>query len=311
MNDVTGKPIRLRTATAQGSLAIGKAAREAVETATVPKGNPFEIAKAAGLIAIKKTPDLIPHCHPVAIDGAEFKFSLSAKDEGGIVLVQCLVKSIARTGPEMEALQGVSSALLVIYDLLKPIDTNLEIQSIRLVEKTGGKSDPRNRVRENLRASIFVISDAVTLGKKEDGAGPIIKQMIEKAGIAVARFEVLSSDRDLIEKKIKTSVDESIPFILLLGGTGIAPHESTADIVERLAERSVPGIAEMMRSHGMEITPLAMFSRSYAGVLGLSLIVAMPGSSSGAKQSLEAILPAVFQAHRMLAKKKDEGGRRN
>ena len=97
--------------------------------------------------------------------------------------------------------------------------------------------------------------------------------------------------------------------------SGLAPHEKTGDLVRELCEKEAPGISEAMLAHGRERTPLAMFSRLYAGVYEESmLVVTLPGSSQGARESLEAILPDVFQARRMLAKQgardsKEVGGR--
>ena len=133
MIDVSAKPRRLRTAQAEGRLLCSGATLERVEAGDLPKGDLFHTARAAGLLAIKRTPDLIPHCHPVAIDGAHLEFKTERLSDGsGTIRATVLVTSIARTGPEMEALTAVAVALAVVYDLLKPIDKDMEIASIRL-----------------------------------------------------------------------------------------------------------------------------------------------------------------------------------
>lgn len=139
MVDISGKPVTTRMARATGQIALTSATTAAIQAGAVPKGNPFEAARLAGIGAAKKTAELIPLCHPLRLNGVEIDVSLDATQS--IVTVDVAVSADERTGVEMEALTACSVALLTIYDMLKAIDKNMIIGPIRLLEKSGGKSD--------------------------------------------------------------------------------------------------------------------------------------------------------------------------
>jgi cyclic pyranopterin phosphate synthase len=138
MVDITHKGITLRTAVAEAFVVVGhKDTIKAIEAGTVPKGNVFEMSRAAGLLGVKKTPDLLPDCHPIPIEGTDITYAI----EGLQIRIRVTVKTNYKTGVEVEAMHGASVVALNLYDMLKPIDKNIEIRYIRLVEKRGGKSD--------------------------------------------------------------------------------------------------------------------------------------------------------------------------
>ncbi len=113
---------------------------QAIEKGKVPKGNVFEMSRAAGFIGIKKTPELLPDCHPLPIEFASVDYEIKGLEIG----VKVTVKTFYKTGVEVEAMHGASVVALNLYDMLKPIDKNVQIERIRLLEKTGGKSDIKN-----------------------------------------------------------------------------------------------------------------------------------------------------------------------
>lgn len=139
MVDISGKTVTTRSARAIGQIALTPATIAAIQEGAVPKGNPFEAARLAGIGAAKKTAELIPLCHPLRLNSVEIEVSLAA--EQSIVIVETRVSADERTGVEMEALTACSVALLTIYDMLKAIDKDMLIGPIRLLEKSGGKSD--------------------------------------------------------------------------------------------------------------------------------------------------------------------------
>ena len=138
MVDVTGKEITTRTAIAQGSIRVSAEIIEAIKSGTAEKGDVLGVARVAGIMAAKRTPELIPMCHPLLLNKCSVDFSI---DEGAnIVTAVCTVRTDGKTGVEMEALTGVSLALLTIYDMCKAIDKRMCIEDIHLVFKQGGKS---------------------------------------------------------------------------------------------------------------------------------------------------------------------------
>ena len=281
-----------------------------IKNNTLPKGNLFDVAKAAGFLAAKNTQNLIPHCHPVSIDGLSVDFEiLSSTDTSSLfnsnnklgVLIVVEGKSIGRTGIEMECLTAVSICALTIYDLLKPLnDAELEISSIRLIQKTGGKTDRQKFFKNGQKAAVLVCSDSTFAGKREDKSGVMIKEMLGKYNTEVTAYKILPDEPEQIKKQILEWVALDIPFIFTTGGTGLGPRDKTVEAVSSIIERDADGISEAMRSFGQMRTPLAMMSRSVAGSINHSLIVTLPGSSDGVRESLEAILPAVFHARKML-----------
>ena len=135
MVDVSGKPVTAREATARGILTMNAEAFASVQSGTVKKGDVLGVARIAGIMAAKRTSELIPLCHPLPLTKVRVDFELLPEQQA--VEARCTVKT---SGVEMEALTGVSTALLTIYDMCKAVDKGMELSGIHLVEKTGGKS---------------------------------------------------------------------------------------------------------------------------------------------------------------------------
>ena len=138
MVDVTQKPVTDREAVAEGWIRVGPEAMRAILEGTAQKGDVLGVARVAGIMAAKQTSRLIPLCHPLPIGKSAVDFSTD--EAAGTVTATCAVRVTGQTGVEMEALTGVSVALLTIYDMLKAVDRGMEIGGIRLMKKTGGKS---------------------------------------------------------------------------------------------------------------------------------------------------------------------------
>lgn len=138
MVDVSGKAVSQRTARAQGFVAMAAETLRLIESGTAKKGDVLATARIAGIMAAKKTHDLIPLCHPLAITKATVDFESSQQPPG--IRVSAEVKVTGQTGVEMEALTAVTVACLTIYDMVKAVDRALSFSDIRLVEKMGGRS---------------------------------------------------------------------------------------------------------------------------------------------------------------------------
>lgn len=138
MVDVTEKKITKRTAIASGKIKVSQKVIEAVISGTAKKGDVLGVARVAGIMAVKQTAQLIPMCHTLLIQKCSVDFEV--KEETCEILARCTVKLEGKTGVEMEALTGVSVALLTIYDMCKAIDKSMVIGDVHLEKKTGGKS---------------------------------------------------------------------------------------------------------------------------------------------------------------------------
>ena len=137
MVDITHKKNTLREAIAQAIVKVGDSKTiELIKAREIPKGDVFEMSKAAGLLGVKKTPDLLPDCHPLPIEFTGIEYQINGLE----ITILMTVKTICKTGVEVEAMHGASVVALNMYDMLKPVDKQVEIRSIKLLKKTGGKS---------------------------------------------------------------------------------------------------------------------------------------------------------------------------
>ena len=137
MVDVGGKPITERTARASGSVKMAASTLALIRARQFSKGDVLEVARIAGIMAAKRTAEIVPLCHPLALDGVDVDLSCEGSDE---VRIEATARITARTGVEMEALVAVAAAALTIYDMCKAVDRGMSIEQIRLEEKTGGRS---------------------------------------------------------------------------------------------------------------------------------------------------------------------------
>jgi len=297
MIDITHKSNTLRIAHAQAIVKVSdQATIDAIQNNKVPKGNVFEMSKAAGLLGIKKTPELLPDCHPMPVESA----SISYEIEGLQIHINVEVKTIYKTGVEVEAMHGASVVALNIYDMLKPIDKGIEIHSIKLLSKKGGKSDFLDDFKTEINAAIVVCSDMVSAGKKEDKAGKVIREKLDKLGVVIADYIVIPDEVDQIQEKVKHYCDTGINLLIFTGGTGLSVRDVTPEAIVPMLDRQIPGIEEAIRKFGQERTPYAMLSRSVAGVKGDTLILALPGSTGGASESMDALFPPLLHIFRIM-----------
>ena len=149
MVDVTGKEISSRLAVAKGNISLNAETLAAIQGGTAKKGDVLGVARIAGITAAKRTAELIPLCHPLAFDSCTVDFTINENAEKPQIEASCTVKLSGKTGAEMEALTGVSVALLTIYDMCKAIDRSMVIGDIRLWEKSGGKSGHYKRAEND------------------------------------------------------------------------------------------------------------------------------------------------------------------
>ncbi|TKT93254.1 bifunctional molybdenum cofactor biosynthesis protein MoaC/MoaB [Dyadobacter frigoris] len=290
MVDITHKTNTLRIATAQAIVQVSKPETiAAIQNRTVPKGDVFEMAKAAGLLAVKKTPDLLPDCHPIPIEYSGVAYRI----EELTIVIELTVKTIYKTGVEVEAMHGASVVALTLYDMLKPIDKGVEIRNIKLLEKKGGKSD-RKAIPEHLKTAVIVCSDSISKGIGEDKSGRKIIEKLDLLGIEVNDYSIIPDNKNTIQEKIKGLCALSYQLILITGGTGLSPRDVTPEAVSELIDREIPGIAETARQYGQERIPTSMLSRSVAGLVGETLVLTMPGSTGGVTDYMDALFPHVL-----------------
>src|ERR1043166_4212905 len=190
MVDITYKSNSLREAIATAIVSVSKKETiDAIKNKTVPKGDVFEFSRAAGLLAIKKTSDVIPDCHPLPIESAVIAHKL----DGLNIMITVEVHTIYKTGIEVEAMHGAAITALTLYDMLKPIDNAIEIASIKLESKRGGKTDLQTDAG-SLKCAVVVCSDTISKGEGKDSAGKTAIEKLRQYDLETALYEIIPDE---------------------------------------------------------------------------------------------------------------------
>lgn len=297
MVDITHKNSTLRIAIAQAIVKVStQETIDAIKNNAVPKGDVFAASKAAGLLGVKKTADLLPDCHPMPIEYTGIDYEVNGLE----IKITITVKTIYKTGVEVEAMHGASIVALNMYDMLKPIDKGVEIHHIKLLEKKGGKSSYQNQFGNNLKFAVVVCSDTISAGKKEDKAGKAIIDKLKSLGLKTSHYVIIPDEIADIQEKVNEFVTKGIDVVIYTGGTGLSKRDVTPEALLPLLDRRIPGIEETIRDYGQQRMPYAMLSRSIAGTIKDTLVLALPGSTNGAKESMDAIFPHVLHSFKVL-----------
>ncbi len=295
MVDITHKTNTLRQATAQAIVKVSKQETiNAIINKTVPKGDVFEMAKTAGLFAVKRTRDMIPDCHPIPIEYTAVCYEIKDLE----IFIEVEVKTIYKTGVEVEAMHGALVVALTIYDMLKPIDKGIEISTIKLLDKKGGKSSMIIQ-EHTLKAAVLVISDSVSANKSEDKSGKFIVEKLKQFNFNDTVYEVVPDEIKEIQNKVMQLCQEGIDLIITTGGTGLSLRDVTPEAIKPLLDTEIPGIMETSRDYGQSRTPYAMLSRGICGFKGNTLILTLPGSLKGVEESMQALFPQLLHVFKV------------
>lgn len=298
MVNITKKNFTLRKAIATAIVAVSKQETiDTIQSRQVPKGDVFEFSRAAGLLALKKTSDVIPDCHPLPVEFAAIRHSI----EGLNIIIEVEVHTIYKTGVEVEAMHGAAITALTIYDMLKPIDNSVEISTIKLLRKEGGKSDSTNEIKEELTCAVVVCSDSISKGENSDSAGQAIIERLKQFGLSTVHYEIVPDDVDSIRLMSQALSSKDIDLIIFTGGTGLSPRDVTPEAISPIIETPIPGIMEAVRHYGQQRMPYAMLSRGVAGFIKNSLVITLPGSMRAVNEAIDALFPHILHVFKVRA----------
>jgi molybdenum cofactor biosynthesis protein MoaC len=316
MADIRDKRPTRRRAVAVGELHAGPVAYPLIVERRLPKGDALVMAEIAGLQGAKLASTLMPLCHPLLLELVRVR--CLPQPERHAIRVYCEAATESRTGVEMEALAGVNAALLTLYDLSKPVEPALAIGGIRLLFKEGGKKGlwrhpdgmseeefahyrPRDLTRlDGVPCAVLTLSDRASSGGYADRAGPELVAGLQRLGADVGDAEVLPDGIEPLAGRLRALAAAGVRLCLCTGGTGLGARDLTPEALRQVADRSVPGLAEMLRSQGAQHTPFAWLGRGDVVQVGGMLVFALPGSQRAAKQSMEMLAPLLAHALAMI-----------
>lgn len=280
MRDVSAKTETLRVAVATAELVSEESLPRLLDAAAADKGDALQIARIAGILAAKNTPQAIPLCHTIPILHADCSYAI---DEHAIVLrFSCTTR--AQTGVEIEALHAVSTAAVALYDVLKPHTDSLEIRSVRLRSKSGGKSDHRRSPTASPRVVVHVLSDR--------GGVREVVAALEDAGVDA---ELREAHPDEFPQALTRDAGSRVIHVIV---GDLDAVEAWHEKLRQALEVPMPGIAQAVRLHGLQRRPWAMFTTLITGWIGSSLVLTCPSDPEGAAEFATALIPYILTAER-------------
>lgn len=295
MVDVSAKAVTTRIATARGVFRTTATVIEAVRGGGVTKGDVLATARIAGIQGAKRTSELIPLCHPLALSKVAVDFILSDTE----IAITATVVTTGRTGVEMEALTAVAVAGLTLHDMVKALDPASELSDIALESKSGGRrghwtreesaAPGQLRLHPTDRAVVLVSSTRAAAGQREDTTGPVIVEWLAAQGLSPDPVTVVA-DADFAGELRRVLATEPA-VVLTTGGTGPTVDDRVPEATAALLTTELPGIAEAIRNKGRSATPLAALSRGLAGLADGTLVVNLPGSAGGVRDGLDVLAP--------------------
>ncbi|MFR9751375.1 bifunctional molybdenum cofactor biosynthesis protein MoaC/MoaB [Nocardia sp. 004] len=334
MVDVSTKNDTTRIAVAAGELRTTAEVVGLVRADDLPKADVLSTARIAGIGGAKKTAELIPLCHQLALSSVRIEFGFT----GTAITIEATVKTKGPTGVEMEALTAVAVAGLTLHDMVKAVDPAATLTGVRLLTKEGGKrghwtreADTEQRVsahragedhsagaaqasmpsaepelgRAERSAVVLVASTGAAAGTRTDTTGPILAEWLAGLGFSV-RGPLIYADAEIV-----LGLSDALRFepalVISTGGTGPSPTDATPEATLAVLDRELPGVAEVIRQRGTAKFPLAALSRGVAGLAGRSVIVNLPGSPGGVEDGIAALEPLLDHLLTQVAGGSDHG----
>jgi cyclic pyranopterin phosphate synthase len=320
MVDVGEKQATRRRAVAEARVRASAELIGKIASNSLKKGNLLDVARLAGIQAAKRTDELIPLCHSLPLDHVDVEARITERH----VELRAEASTFSKTGVEMEALTAVTVAALTVIDMGKAVDRTMVIESVRLLEKSGGRSGhyrATDTISEEaseghvadqstspgsasgITAAVLTVSDRCTRGEAVDTSGPALVALLsERLGAEILATECVPDDGPTIRDQLLSWANDNPrpDLIVTTGGTGLGPRDVTPEATAAALDRRHGGLLELVRQRCSAKTSRVFLSRGEAGTIGQTLVVNLPGSERGATESLEALLDILPHAVEML-----------
>ncbi|TVQ07286.1 MAG: bifunctional molybdenum cofactor biosynthesis protein MoaC/MoaB [Balneolaceae bacterium] len=297
MINISHKRNSLRYAKATGKLITTPDVIGKVRNKQVPKGDVLEVSRSAGILAGKRTSEWIVFCHSMPVDWIEITYELQTES----IIFYAEAEAVWKTGVEMEAVTAVMAAMLNAYDMLKPLDADITMTEIRLLEKRGGKSDMTDIFTPPVKTALISVDTAKKEGARADRSAEVIREFLKNEPVELAFESIIEEKYEAVKQQLlKITEQKSVELIILCGSTGPAPKDIVPNVIREISDREVPGISHAIYKYGIERTPFAMMSDQTAGIRNGVLMIALPGSSRGSMESMHALFPGLLHIFKTL-----------
>lgn len=300
MKDISMRNSNVKYAKASGELLLDKFTIGLIKENKIKAGNVMETAKNCGLIGGKFAANSIIHAHNSPIDYVNTEVQINEES----LLVTSIVKSIGKSGVESNAVASVTNALLNAFDMTRCLCKTAKITNIQLIESIGKSKDFNRKRKESLKACLLIVSDVKFNGSKKENSSQLIIDFLKKQQINVEVSKILQEDEVVLKNEIEDLIKNKFQLILLAGSSSLNSKGVASKVAKEMCDRNLPGISEAIRKFGKDRTPFSMFSDEYCGVKGDTILLNIPGNSSGAIESLSAIFPGFLKAYSMMKKAK-------
>lgn len=322
MVDVGAKPDTVRVAVAAGEFHTTARVVQLVRADDLPKADVLATARLAGIMAAKKTSELVPLCHPLTLSAVSVRFAFTTDT----ITIEATAKTKGPTGVEMEALTAVAVAGLTLHDMVKAVDPAAVLNGVRLVTKDGGRhghwqrpdigrpagthgsrdnpahaetpahstsptashNEP-SQAPDSRTAVVVVASTGVAAGTRTDKTGPVLVDWLAGLDFSV-RGPLVYADAD-IATGLADALHDAPSLVITTGGTGASPTDATPEATAAVLDRPLPGIAELVRQRGTATFALAALSRAVAGLAGRTVVINLPGSPGGVRDGIAVLEP--------------------
>lgn len=288
MYDVSNKDEVLHRATSQSIIRVYPETLEHVKNSKSFEVNLIESAKISAILAAKKSWEIIPYSHQKTID--HVRIEISIRNELIEIIVE--VKGLSKSSLAIESLTAASAAAITIYDKLRSLGDSISIESIRLLRETDVISESKEQRGKKVKAVVLVIGNSEFLQEKADQMKKFTADKLSNNDFEVIESNSIDIEHDIIESNLKRLCDETkADLVITCGGIEFKSENIVSDVTEKILDKKIEGIPEMLRAYGVKRIPLTILYRGIAGIRGKSVIINLPGNIKEISESLDVLFP--------------------